>query len=374
MDLMTSAPSAELEAAEERFFKIQERTAKNFGHGATDEALGIAQGCFERLAVAVEARLEEPVVRSKGWDEGVHRLLKTVSPHTLALATLNSALNGAMKESTKTPIIVGLGRTVNHELFANDLRLHDEALKAKIEKWVSEKHGNLKVRLQAARSVAKKMGFSFVSEWKTPQLSAVGNFLIDVLLTALPDLFEQVPVGDTYRIEITEGAQKLAQAAVKQFVRSNPVFLPSLVPPVPWTDFNKGGPVDPVAQKLGSLVRTHHRETVAAVKAAVRSGQMQPAMDALNAVQATGWRINTYVMNVMKECKRRGIAVEGLPSDEDFPVPSLDDGLWEKYDDDQKKAWRSKKEGIKRANRTLKADRLRYDEDMETADVLAEHP
>jgi DNA-directed RNA polymerase len=41
--------------------------------------------------------------------------------------------------------------------------------------------------------------------------------------------------------------------------------------------------------------------------------------------------------------------------------------------DDQKKLWRSKKEGIKRANRTLVSDRLRYDEDMETADVLAEH-
>jgi len=143
------------------------------------------------------------------------------------------------------------------------------------------------------------------------------------------------------------------------------------VPPVPWTDWNNGGPVDPVAQKLGTLVRTRHRETVAAVKSAIKSGQMQPAMDALNAVQATPWRINTYLLHVMKECQRRGIAVKGLPPAEDYPLPVISDEEWASYDDDQKKLWRSEKESIKRANRSLDNDRTRYDEDMETADVLA---
>jgi DNA-directed RNA polymerase len=213
-----------------------------------------------------------------------------------------------MDELSLLSVCEATGRAINHELFANELRLHDEALKNKIKKWVSEKHGNLKYRLQAARSVAKKMGFSFVSDWKPAQLTAVGGFVMDILLDTLSDLFVKVPSGDHYRIEITEGAQASAQSAMKQFIRTNPIFLPTIQPPVPWTEFNKGGPVDPVAQKLGSLVRTRHRETVAAVKAAIKSGQMQPAMDALNAVQATPWKINAYIMNVVKECQRRGVA------------------------------------------------------------------
>jgi DNA-directed RNA polymerase len=372
MNLMLETNSAEYEAAQERFYKLQDRTAKNFGYGATDEALHIAQGCFERLSEAFSVKMAEPVTPSKGWDEKVHRLLGTVSPHIVALAAINNALRGAMDELSLLSVCEATGRAINHELFANELRLHDEALKNKIKKWVSEKHGNLKYRLQAARSVAKKMGFSFVSDWKPAQLTAVGGFVMDILLDTLSDLFVKVPSGDHYRIEITEGAQASAQSAMKQFIRTNPIFLPTIQPPVPWTEWNKGGPVDPVAQKLGSLVRTRHRETVAAVKAAIKSGQMQPAMDALNAVQATPWKINAYIMNVVKECQRRGVVVGGLPQREDFPMPKMT-MAWDDMNDDQKKLWRSKKEGIKRANRTLVSDRLRYDEDMETADVLAEH-
>lgn len=366
--------SAEYEATQERFFKLQDRTAKNFGYGATVEGTRIAQASYERLAEALAAKLDEPIVPSKGWDEKVHRLLKTVSPHYLALYGISNALRGAMSDISFLTLCCDTGRGINHELFANELRLHDEDLKKKIEKWVSEKHGNLKHRLQAARSVAKKMGFSFVNQWKPSQLAAVGTFVLDTLLVTLDDMFVKVPEGDGYRIEITDGAAGLANAAMKQFIHSNPVFLPSLVPPVPWTDWSAGGPVDPVAQKMGSVVRTRHRETIAAVKAAIKSGQMQPALDALNAIQATPWRINTDVLAVIKECHQRAISVPGLPSVADFPMPKLEDGQWERFSDDEKKVWRTKKAGIRQANRALRNDRMRYDEDMETAEVLAERP
>ena len=67
------------------------------------------------------------------------------------------------------------------------------------------------------------------------------------------------------------------------------------------------------------------------------------------------------------------LSIYGTPKQSEFGHLQVESPDWEKFDDDQKKLWRTKKDGIKRANRTLKSDRLRYDEDMETADVLAEH-
>lgn len=371
MSLMELSP--EVQAAEQRFQKIQNRTAANFGYGATAEGLYIAQGAFERLAEAIEQRLDAPVVPAKGWDEDVHRVLKTLSPHVIALSALDLGLTAAMDEKSFVWLCSILGRYLNHELFAADLREYDEKLKQKVEDWVRRKHGNLKVRLQSARSLAKKAGFSFVREWKPSQLVAVGNFVASIMLEALSDLFSTEIVGEARMIRVTETAHELAREAMKLHVRLNPIFLPSLDPPEPWTDFHKGGPVDPVAQKLGGLVRTRHRETVAAVKAAIKSGQMKPAMDALNAVQATGWKINAYIMHVMKECQQRGIAVGGLPSRSPIPLPEMSDEDWSKLNDDQKKAWRIRKAGIKQANRARCGDVLRYDEDMETADVLSGH-
>jgi DNA-directed RNA polymerase len=376
---MIEEHSAEVEAAQGRYYKLHERTERNFGYGQTEEALHIAQGCYERLEAALELELAKPVTAgiTKGWDEKAHRLLKQLPSHIIALAALNAALRGVMDEEHWTPICIRLGEQLRHELFAFDLKVSDKSKKAKdrltpkIEKWVKEAHGNLKYRLQSARSVAKKEGFSLVSKWTPTQEKAVGHWVMNVLVNALPDLFNRFMHGNTMSLSLCDDAADKAHKAMQEHVRRYPIFLPSEEPPLPWSGWNDGGPVDPIARKLGSVVRTRHRETISAVKAAIKSGQMQPALDALNAVQAVGWNINTYVLNVMKECARRGIEVDGIPSTEDVQLPELTKP-WEEMDDDEKKLARVERAEVKKENRSLGVERLRFDEDLETATALSD--
>jgi DNA-directed RNA polymerase len=378
MNQISEEHSAEVEAARERYYKLHGRTEKNFGYGQTEEALHISQGCYERLEAALKVELAKPVTPglTEGWDEKAHRLLVNLPPHVIALAALNAALRGVMDEENWTPICIRLGEQLRHELFSFDLDKHDkdlkgkDKLKPKLEQWVKEKHGNLKYRLQAARSIAKKEGFSIVSKWTPKQEKAVGHWVMDVLVNALPDLFNRFMKGNTMSMELCEGAEDKAHKAMQEHIRRYPIFLPSEEPPLPWSGWSDGGPVDPIARKLGSVVRTRHKETIAAVKAAINSGQMQPALDALNAVQAVGWRINTYLLNVMKECKRRGIEVEGLPSDEDVLMPELA-RPWDEMGDEEKKLARVERAEVKKENRGLRVERMRFDEDTETADALS---
>jgi DNA-directed RNA polymerase len=373
MDQMTAETSVELEAARARFFKQSDRAEKNFGYGATNEALHIAQGCYERLAAAMELEMDKPLPAKTGpkdLDDASLRLMKTIPPQIIALVVLNATLRGVMDEEGFTSIAERVGEQLRHELFSVQLEAHDEKLKAKIERWVKEKHGNLKYRLQAARSAAKKEGFSFVSRWKAGQHVAIGTFALNVLLVTLPDLFNDFIHGDKRMIEVTEGASALAEQAIQQHVRRYPVFLPSEEPPEPWTDFTGGGPVDPIARGLATLVRTRHRETIRAVKAAIKSGQMQPALDAVNTVQAVPWKINTHILSVIRECKRRGIEVDGLPPDSDFVLPEPPKP-WEELDDEEKKLVRVERAETKKENRALAGDRLRYDEDMVSAEALS---
>jgi DNA-directed RNA polymerase len=371
--------SAEIEAARGRYFKLHERTERNFGYGQTEEALHITQGCYERLEAALGVELEKPVVAglAKGWDEKAHRLLKQLPPHIIALAALNAALRGVMDEEHWTPICIRLGEQLRHQLFAYDLEVQDKTkkakdrLKPKIEKWVKEAHGNLKYRLQAARSVAKKEGFSLVSKWSPAQEKAVGHWVMDVLVNALPDLFNRFMLGNTMSLALVDGASEKAHKAMKEHISRYPIFLPSDEPPLPWSGWNDGGPVDPIARKLGSVVRTRHKETISAVKEAIKSGQMQPALDALNAVQAVGWKINTHILNVLRECRRRGIEVDGVPSDEDVALPALE-REWEEMSDDEKKLARVERAEVKKENRSLEVERMRFDDDMETAMALAD--
>jgi DNA-directed RNA polymerase len=79
---------------------------------------------------------------------------------------------------------------------------------------------------------------------------------------------------------------------------------------LPWTGLKEGGPRE--RRVFKTCVRTRWRETSAAVRDAIASGQMQPTLDALNAIQATPWQINTRVLDVMRECIAKGIVVDGL--------------------------------------------------------------
>jgi DNA-directed RNA polymerase len=230
MDQMIEQTSVEIDAAKARFYKLQDRTAKNFGYGATNEGLHIAQSCFDRLATVLDERLSAPVVPSKGWDEKVHRILKTIPPHVISLSAIHLALTAAIDEKSHVWLCSNLGKHLSHEVFAKELHDYDEKLKEKIEKWVKEKHGNLKVRNQAARSIAKKQGFSLVNEWKPNERVAVGHFVVDIMLEALSDLFISEMEGDTRMIRVTEKACGMASDAMKQYIRFNPIFLPSMEP------------------------------------------------------------------------------------------------------------------------------------------------
>lgn len=381
MDMIPETISAEIEAAKHRFCVQADRTEKHFGYGATDEALRISQSCYGRLAEAIEQELKKPFVGAKkgpkDLDSKSHRLLQTIPPDIIALVALNATLRGVVEKETFLDMASRCGEHLRHELFSTQLGEHDKKLKAdqrikaKIEKWVKERHGSFKQRLQAAFSTARKEGFSFVARWTASQHVAVGSYVLDVLLVTLPDLFTDYMGNDNYRmIEVTEGASKIAQEAMEQHVRRYPVFLPSEEPPVPWTDFTGGGPVDPSARALATLVRLRHRESVRAVKAAIKSGQMQPAIDAVNDIQAVPWKINTFILDTLKQCRERGIDVEGLPSQADYAVPDLKEN-WDSLSDEEKRLARVERAEAKKENRTLRVDRARLDEDLTTAEVLA---
>ncbi|MCL2714598.1 MAG: hypothetical protein FWD68_08485 [Alphaproteobacteria bacterium] len=369
--LNLDTPNAEIDAAAARFERTKTRAARAFGYGGTAEALHIAQGCHERLAEALEAILDQPRHHgNEGTNAKALAVLKTIPPHVCALVALNCALRGVVEEESYVAICERAGELARNEAFARELTAHDPQLAEKIEKWVREKHGNLKHRVQSAKSLARINGFSPTARWSPSQLIAVGNLLIDALQATLPDLFEVYYDGDTQMLGVTAGAAQLAQEALQQHIRQYPVFLPSEEPPVAWTAFDKGGPVDPTARRLAVLVRTRHKASVRAIKDAVASGQMKPALDAVNAIQATPWVINTLVMDAMLACQRMGIPVDGLPAGDDLTLPTVTDEVWVTMDGEAKRAYRIARAECRAENRLMTRERMRFHEDMTTAEAL----
>jgi DNA-directed RNA polymerase len=327
----------ELELAVERFNKIERRNIDAFGWGDSTSALSISRQYVPELTEAIKKLLEEERSNNPTRDAILNILRALDEPEVLALSTLSVSLHAVATSQPLTSMIVDLGAQVAAEIWARELESHQvqdlqwgeecvngERLAQGIERVVRRNYGDLKRRQEAARAIARKAGFRG-SEWTNEQCVAAGNWLFAALMRALPDVFtvDYLIENETQTgyLTISPDAEQLAANACEQVVRRNPVFLPCVEPPIPWTEFNKGGPIDPRSQRLCSLIRTKHHETKALVRRSIKDGKMQPALDALNAIQATPWRINKRTLEVLQECKRREIAVEGVPPKDDYVVP-----------------------------------------------------
>lgn len=375
---MLDTASIETQASIERFEKKQERAAERFGWGDTVGALAIAEKVLPALTDAFTAALEA--------DDELTRVLRRLEPEVIALSCLSTCFHSIALEAPAVGTWSTLGANINHELWARGLIEHDKRLAASVERIVRRKHGDLKYRRQAARSIAKR-GVEFKDKsgskvrvrydnrapWSKVDCVTAGAWLLDVVVSTLPEIFLLETRDDqSLQLTITDGALAVANAACAWAIRKSPVFLPAVVPPVPWTGWNKGGPVDPRMQRSATVLRSNHRQTAGVVNAAIASGQMQPALDALNAAQATAWTINKRVLDVIRECHTRQIVAPGLPRMKDYLKPDLPKP-WEEMTDLERTFWKIRAAKVKQANRGLKSDRISFAEDFATAEELAEH-
>ena len=359
----------QIEKAEDKFAKRNDRTVNNFGYGDTDAALSIASGCVERLAEAVVDKIERTkALRANDPHVRAYRFIALLEPEVVAASALQTALHCVAVESPLLTTVIDLGKAIYHELWAVDLQHFDKELAARIDKAVRLKHGSLLYRTQAARGLAKRAGFkpALSGEWRNDACAIVGQWLLDLLLTTLPDIFEYED-GSEF---VTISAQALhhARRACIESIRRHPVFLPEVEKPEAWAEYSRKKAPDSRLRST-SVVRTHLKETKELVRESMAQGTMAPALNALNAIQSVGFRINTPVLAVMKEVYERGIDIPDFPRKTPYEIPKHPKP-WDEMADLERKAWKAKADETRAANRVLAANNISFFEDMETAERL----
>jgi len=79
----------------------------------------------------------------------------------------------------------------------------------------------------------------------------------------------------------------------------------------------------------------------------------QVSLDAVNRVQRTAWRVNTWILDVMSECWAKGLRLGKLEVGEPLSVPRLADDQWSVLEADAKRAHVDKLRKLHAENRTI---------------------
>lgn len=389
---------AEFERSRTKIAKIDARRVRASGSGATTGGKALVNRYHDRLAEAFRYALLDAHAGLKN-EAALVVILRGLSPELLALCSIQTLLHSIGMRDHLTATLTALGEAASGECWAKDLTQacapgsdkvakaewkRQRAIVSRLTNEVTKSHSNVGRRLASMQKRIEKRidgtvtgltsNFS-VKEWKAKDLVLAGGWLWNVVSTALPEVFiretRQHGLNTTLSITLSPDAEDIITAALDQAMVSNPVYWPSGSPPKPWTSWNDGGSWDD--RVTASVLRSWHKDTQASVKHAIKTGQMQPALDAVNALQSVAFKINTQVLEVLELCEANDIMVKGMvPKNMPRLVKPIS-FAWEGMEPAERGKWHAKNAETEKLNKGRMSDRILFAEDMGTAYAMLEH-
>jgi DNA-directed RNA polymerase len=226
----------------------------------------------------------------------IARDIRQLDPDDLALVTLSLLLHHAAvgpskkdkrKHSPSLKVVLALGRALHAKLdmASLDRRTYRRIMQAKNRHRAAWKHRT--------------------PGWSEKKYARAGNWLLDcALCLAFEDgssVFELDYTDDQAGFPtVTKAAEDYVCRLREQLVYRDPVWLPSTEPVADWTEWRSGIYYGDSAHISTTFVRDHHPETEAAVTRAFLDGSMKQHVDAVNALQRVGWKIDTKMIPVVE--------------------------------------------------------------------------
>lgn len=354
-----------IEGGISRFRAAVERARSEGRETDTGAGYQLLRRAVEPLALAIEAFIAEAKSGKPGRHQLSVRYIEQVDPFSAAFIAAKRALDYAAVKVSITDAALAIGSAVELEARFSKFARECPQLWHTLDATVSthERHRrNVLVRYMI------KAGIEWTA-WPRSDKVHVGVKLIDLFVQSTGFVFTENVVSRSdkkfkthIKLALAPSASEWIDARSAQMEESaRPQFLPMIVPPVPWTSPVGGGYLTPTVVERCSLVRgafgrgffkTYARRAMPAV------------YEAVNALQATPWRINRRVYDVVDHVWSNDLGLAGIPAQSPLPLPPFpfapDVDVKALDDEDKKKLreWKHKAHKVHAANAALVSKRL----------------
>jgi DNA-directed RNA polymerase len=287
------------------------------------------------LAAASTTPSGSPAPFVAEMDGTIAPYLMLLSPQALAVIVMHELLGLLLRKTMGVPFAaaaIEIGRAVQAEY--NIQRL-------KTERGAAYSYLN-RVQQAVTKSLVNRLSRQLDNgEWDRVVTAKVGSALVALALqyckirldltsygreVAVDEApaFEHIYVTERGKrrgqLKAHENVYKLIDAGHRLRETLNARHLPMVVPPVDWTDVEKGGYLQSPTLVMRTRGSTAQRDKL-------MQADMTQIYSALNALGRTPWRINRAVFDVQREAWAAGGGVADLPRREDVQVPTKPDNF-----------------------------------------------
>ena len=338
---------------------------------------GLLSKALPLVSELLKVKLREEAGKSSNKRSVAFTVLSKLDPDLVALAGLSASFRVISQMKPLSSVVYNIGSGIDDELWSAKLHETDPKLAKRIVQKAKRTHGNLGYRRKAVRSTAKTEGHVMAILQETDKLN-VGGYVLDVILKAVPEIFEgsYVRTGRT----TTQHYLRLTEAASAELLRvreleswMHPAYKPMTTSPKPWTNFYNGCYHNPKVARTVTLVRTRSKRHIALIQNAIRDGSMSYCLEALNAIQETRWAINRPIYELVMWSYEEGKTLSSFPPRYHLARPArpLD---YDTLSEEAKKGWRIQAAQIAQRNRGIDSERIVMLQDLATAEALLNSP
>lgn len=247
------------------------------------------------------------------------RLLKRIAPDSAMFIAMKCLFNGFTFDDKIVTVASRIGTQIEDEIrFSRFQEMHKDYYDKIIADFKRKGTKDYRFMHRVLTHTANKMDDGWNS-WQVDERIKVGVMLLDVILQTT-DLAEKRTRKNKKKIEVylapTESAKKWItdHDEISQFMW--PDKLPCIIQPDDWTGLYQGGYYSPGLRQTTPMVKISGNMQ----KRLLEAGDLTLITSTLNHLQSVSWRVNTKVLDVVKQIWHQNLGT-GMVNSQPF-VPS----------------------------------------------------
>lgn len=326
---------------------------------------------LHRVAVVAQA-IKDFLTESDSGKAGKRHLaakpLKELDPDTTAFLALKCVVSGLTVSRTVQAVATGIGTMVEDEIRLRAVRESEAKAWKSIQTGIKNRNS---LAYKRAYAIRKAVPLEARATWDRVTKMHVGAKLLDIIVatTAIVAITTETVGRHTSKkmVTPTEETMKWIDRRVEAAALLRPLYEPMVVPPRPWMGAWGGGYLTSNIAPM-PLIKVRN----AGFLEDLESADMPIVYEAINAIQATPWQVNTKVLEVMNTLWDRSSTLAGLPPREGIEPPEKPHDI--ATNEEARRQWRIAAAKVRQRNMSSKGSRIAVNMAINLANRYAKYP
>ena len=294
--------------------------------------------------------------------------LNQIASEKAAVIASKVIIDALSAERMLTGTCIAVGRAIEDEILLDDLAENEPDFLRTIQKKTFKRVGQ-KFKRRFARDAAKAVDL-VTKRWPKSEALAVGLLLIEMLAerTGIIEIITKLNSrGRKYCvIQASPDIRRWIKECHEYHESLEPMFLPMVEKPLEWNNPWVGGYAS-LEWKPRPLVKSRSKAYQESL-----SSSMAPAVyKAVNFIQNTPWVVDGYIKELVQECWKEGLSVDGLPPSRDEELPTKPVNI--DTDQESRRQWRKAAAKVHFLNESYESQRLLTLKSLFVADKMSSH-